>query len=176
MALVKPVIFQVAGYKNSGKTTIVSKLIKQLTEEGLNVVSIKHHGHSGKPDTVPDKDTQKHLGAGALASVVEGDGQLLLQAEKNVWTLEEQIQLLSFFQPDVILIEGFKNENYPKVLLLRSEADIELCSSLNNIQAVICWEKKMKQQLEAQTIIPCFHLSDQSGLSRVILLIKNQLD
>ena len=97
MALVKPVIFQVVGYQNSGKTTITAKLIETLGESGFKTVTIKHHGHGGRPDTAKQKDTEKHLDAGALASIIEGDGRLILQADNYESTLEEQIAMLEFF-------------------------------------------------------------------------------
>ncbi|GAA3320219.1 hypothetical protein GCM10020331_030320 [Ectobacillus funiculus] len=45
---VRPVILQIAGYQNSGKTTVAEQIISSLTKEGLRVASFKHHGHGGK--------------------------------------------------------------------------------------------------------------------------------
>jgi molybdopterin-guanine dinucleotide biosynthesis protein B len=93
VALVRPVIFQVVGYQNSGKTTFTAKLIETLVESGLKTVTIKHHGHGSRPDVVERKDTEKHLAAGARASIIEGDGRLILQADNYESTLEDQITL-----------------------------------------------------------------------------------
>ena len=77
MAMVKePVIFQVSGYQNSGKTTLVNKIISGLKGKGLSVVTIKHHGHGGKPETPEGKDSSNHIESGAAASIVEGGGRL----------------------------------------------------------------------------------------------------
>ncbi|HJV30673.1 MAG TPA: molybdopterin-guanine dinucleotide biosynthesis protein MobB, partial [Bacillales bacterium] len=89
MALVKPMIFQVVGYQNSGKTTFITKILKQLKIEGDSVGVIKHHGHGGKPDVYEQKDSARHIENGAIATIVEGNGRLLLQAEQAMWTLQE---------------------------------------------------------------------------------------
>lgn len=172
MALVKPVIFQVVGYQNSGKTTVMTALIKRLKEDGLNVVTIKHHGHGGKPEVVQNKDSAKHSDFGAGASVVEGGGRLLLQAEKPVWTLKEEIQLISFFAPDIILVEGHKSEPFPKLLLVRNQNDMELIKAAGNIQIIIFWEETPKNlQIEC----PSFHIQDLHYLDWVADYLKSQL-
>jgi molybdopterin-guanine dinucleotide biosynthesis adapter protein len=170
--LVKPFIFQIVGYKNSGKTTVMSKLIKRLKGDHRNVVAIKHHGHGGKPEAPANKDSTNHLESGAIASIVEGDGGLLLQAEKWIWTLEEKIQLASFFKPDIILIEGHKNEPYPKLLLLRGKEDLELLQ-LCNIQVIILWEEIPKE--DALKEIPSFYLNDTSVIDWTRDYLESQL-
>jgi molybdopterin-guanine dinucleotide biosynthesis protein B len=172
LALVKPFIFQVVGYKNSGKTTVMSNLIKRLKEDHLNVVAIKHHGHGGKPETAENKDSRRHLESGALVSIVEGDGGLLLQAEKAIWTLEEKVELAAFFKPDVILIEGHKNESYPKLLLLRGKEDFELLQ-LPNVQVIMLWgEIPIEDSLKE---IPSFYLDDPSAMDWTIDYLESQL-
>jgi molybdopterin-guanine dinucleotide biosynthesis adapter protein len=172
LALVKPLIFQIVGYKNSGKTTVMSKLIKRLKEDHLNVVAIKHHGHGGKPKAPENKDSTNHLESGALASIVEGDGGLLLQAEKTIWTLEEKIQLAAFFKPDIILIEGHKNEQYPKLVLLRGKEDLELLQ-LRNVQIIMLWEEIPKE--DSLKKIPSFYLNDTNAIDWTKDYLKKQL-
>ena len=53
------------GYQNSGKTTLVEKVIAELTRRGLRVGSLKHHGHHGFDIDVPAKDTWRHHQAGS---------------------------------------------------------------------------------------------------------------
>ncbi|MCQ6280979.1 molybdopterin-guanine dinucleotide biosynthesis protein B [Bacillus sp. EB600] len=175
MALVKPVIFQVVGYQNSGKTTVVSQLINQLKTEGMNIVTIKHHGHGGKPSVIENKDSSKHLDSGALASIVEGDGRLLLRAEKPNWTLKEEIDLLSFFKPDVILLEGFKGELFPKLLIVRKAEDLELLKEVRDIKIVITWDERLKLEVDSQIDIPCFQINDKRSIEWAIGYLKSQL-
>ncbi|MBD7938052.1 MULTISPECIES: molybdopterin-guanine dinucleotide biosynthesis protein B [Cytobacillus] len=138
--MVTPKILQVVGYQNSGKTTFVTQLVQALTEKDFNVATIKHHGH-GEPDVVTNKDSSRHIVSGASTTIVEGEGMLLMQAKKHIWTLEEQIQILTFMKPDVIIIEGHKKANYPKVLLLRDENDQCLIEQLSNIKYTVAKEE-----------------------------------
>lgn len=88
MAMVKePVIFQVSGYQNSGKTTLINKLISGLKEKGLSVITIKHHGHGGKPEAPEGKDSTSHIESGAAASLVEGEADCLcmLRRKAGAW-------------------------------------------------------------------------------------------
>lgn len=172
MALVKPVIFQVVGYQNSGKTTFTTKLIETLKDRGLRTVTIKHHGHGGKPEVAGQKDSSTHLSAGAIASLVEGDGRLVLQADDFEYSLEEQIDLLKFFRPDVILVEGYKRKNYPKLLLLRDKSDFSLLKIINNVTGVVFWKKDMADFLTENGLAPSFHISDEAAINWVVQFIE----
>jgi molybdopterin-guanine dinucleotide biosynthesis adapter protein len=176
MALVKPLIFQIVGYQNSGKTTIMTKILKQLKLEGLITVSIKHHGHGGMPDVNGQKDSAIHIDNGAIASIVEGNGRLLLQAEKINWTLQEKIQLMGFFGPDIILIEGHKKESYPKLLLIREKEDVEPLLKLDNIKLIMVWNNGMKEELAEKVNIPCIQIDDPSGIKRIVTFLQNELN
>lgn len=162
MALVKPVVFQIAGYQNSGKTTLILELIEKLSAGGMKIATVKHHGHGGKPDVLETKDSGRHISAGAAFSLVEGGGRILIQAEKTHWTLYEEIELLSFFKPDVILIEGYKNEKYPKAVILRDENDLSLLEKLENIKVVLYRDGNLANHLKDSSI-PAFDAADQNG-------------
>ena len=159
MALVKPVLFQIAGYQNSGKTTLSLRLIKELTAAGLKVATIKHHGHGGRPEVAEAKDSDMHVKAGAAVSLVEGGGRMIIQAENGKWSLSEEIDMLSFFKPDVILIEGYKNELYPKAVILRDESDLELVEKLDNIQVVLCRNPELANMLK-ESDLPVLNIDD----------------
>ena len=133
-----PSLLQIVGYQNSGKTTLVEKIVHALAERKIKVATIKHHGHGGFPE-VAQKDSERHRKAGAVVSSVEGAGLLSLSSLREEWSLQEIIRLYEFFEVDIILIEGYKKESYPKVVLLRSEEDVELLHKVENIVAVITW-------------------------------------
>jgi molybdopterin-guanine dinucleotide biosynthesis adapter protein len=164
MAVVTPVIFQVVGYQNSGKTTITTKLIEALVKKGLKTVTIKHHGHGGKLTALPQKDSEKHLNAGAFASIVEGAGCLQLQANNFFPSIDDQIELMKFFHPDVILIEGYKLEPFPKLLLLRDERDLPLLNTVSNISAIVYWKEEMQKQITTRVNVPSFHIHNEGAL------------
>ena len=111
----KPVLIAVSGVKNSGKTTLIQKLIPKLTEKELKVATIKHDGHDF--DTKHYKeDNFQHYQAGAQASVVFSKTQWM-RVQKEERPLEQFIE--EFQEMDFILIEGCKQASYPKVELLR---------------------------------------------------------
>ena len=175
MAVVnKPIVFQVVGYQNSGKTTLVKKIIEQLTARSFSVATIKHHGHGGKPDTMEDKDSSGHISAGALASLVEGDGRILLQAEKTTWAISEQLAILGTLQPNMIIIEGHKNEDYPKVVILRTIEDKELLEKLSNIKAVIYWDESLTREKNKFSSIPFFSIHDEQACEWVCAWLTKQ--
>jgi molybdopterin-guanine dinucleotide biosynthesis adapter protein len=156
MAMVKPVLFQLVGYQNSGKTTSMYEVITRLSTQGYKVVTIKHHGHGGKPDMAENKDSGRHVKAGAFASLIEGEGRVLLQAEKANWNLAEQIQLASALSPDTILIEGHKHEGFPKAVLLRDETDLHLLEELTNIKVILSRQQELAYMLQKDLSYPVY--------------------
>lgn len=175
MALVKPFIFQVVGYQNSGKTTVVSQLIHMLKNKGLHVAAIKHHGHGGRPDIMESKDSSNHIVAGAAVSLVEGGGRLLLQAEQPSWSLAEEIELAIFFKPDVILIEGHKRESYPKLLLVKQKNDLELLKRLKQVEAVFIWDDTFRKEVASHLSVPCYQIGDPEGMEWLTHYILEKL-
>lgn len=151
-------ILQIVGYQNSGKTTLTEKLIQAFSDEGMKVATIKHHGHGGYPE-VPQKDSERHRQAGAVVSTVEGAGLLSLSSLRDEWPLQEIIRLYQFFEVDLILIEGYKTENYPKVVLLRTNEDIALLDKVENVRAVITWDDAVQS---LQETYKTFHISEEA--------------
>ncbi|MGM2512035.1 molybdopterin-guanine dinucleotide biosynthesis protein B [Bacillus cereus group sp. BceL035] len=152
-----PSLLQIVGYQNSGKTTLVEKIVHALAERKIEVATIKHHGHGGVPE-VAQKDSERHRKAGAVVSSVEGAGLLSLSSLREEWSLQEIIRLYEFFEVDIILIEGYKKESYPKVVLLRSEEDVELLHKVENIVAVITWHDAPANLREEYKV---FHITEE---------------
>ncbi|HDR7799599.1 molybdopterin-guanine dinucleotide biosynthesis protein B [Bacillus tropicus] len=152
-----PSILQIVGYQNSGKTTLVEKVVCALAERKMKVATIKHHGHGGFPE-VAQKDSERHRKAGAIVSSVEGAGLLSMSSLREDWSLQEIIRLYEFFEVDTILIEGYKKESYPKVVLLRSAEDVELLHKVENIVAVITWYDAPANLREEYTV---FHITEE---------------
>ena len=108
---VKPVIYAISGYKNSGKTTLMTALIAELTRRGYRVASIKHDGHDSDPD-VPGTDSYRHRRAGAYGTAVFSQKRFMVT---KTWEKPDMNALISAFpEADVLLLEGFKDSSYPK--------------------------------------------------------------
>ncbi len=129
-------IIQVVGYKNSGKTTLSTKLIEYFSNKGINVASLKHHGHGGLPLGLEETDSAKHLKAGAVISGVEGDGMFQL-TKQNSWDVEEMLNFYRSLDTELVIIEGFKAHHYQKIVLIRNENDLELLEAITNIKAIV---------------------------------------
>ena len=108
LELKRPAVLAVSGLHNSGKTTLLEKLLPALRSRGLKVGVIKHDGHDFTPD-VPGTDSYRLREAGAEGvAVYSGQRYLLTEA----FRLTEQ-DLLALFERhgyDLVLLEGFKIE------------------------------------------------------------------
>jgi molybdopterin-guanine dinucleotide biosynthesis adapter protein len=155
-------VFQIVGYQNSGKTTLMEKVIQAAVKQGRRVASIKHHGHGGVPDG--QKDSERHQQAGAMLAGVEGDGILQLAIARDRWLLQDIIALYRPFSVDCIFVEGYKKEPYPKAVLIRDEKDLPLLK-LENIQCVISWIDLP----ESQMVYPVFRLEQDEAYVALIL-------
>lgn len=106
-------ILQVTGFKNSGKTTTVNRMVEYLKAEGLKVAVIKHHHRDEVHDD--STDTGKFIRSGADFTVLNTPGTVMT-VENKAPDLHAQIDQLSG-QVDFILIEGYKEEDYPKIFM-----------------------------------------------------------
>lgn len=108
-----PFVFAVSGYKNTGKTTLITRLIPELTSRGYRVAVIKHDGHDFTPD-VPGTDSFRHREAGAYGTAVYSDHRFMVTRQ---WEQADEKFLMGMFpEADIILIEGLKNSDYPKYI------------------------------------------------------------
>jgi len=116
-----PPIVSVIGKSKSGKTTLIEKLIKELKSRGYRVATIKHAPQGVNFDE-PDKDSWRHLQAGSEATIISSpDKIVLIKPVAQEPTLDEITRLLGE-DCDIILTEGFKQGNAPKIEVHRKEA------------------------------------------------------
>lgn len=151
----------ISGYKNVGKTTLIEKLIPELTKAGLRVATVKHDGHSFEPD-VPGTDSHRFFQAGACASMVyDGEKYALVQRQP----VTERFLREFAFEADLVLLEGFKHSDYPKLELLREENHVEPMDFLKGRIAYVA-DTKMKEMDEN---VPIFHPDDISSIAAFII-------
>lgn len=115
-------ILAVSGVKNSGKTTLINRMIPFFTERGLKVAVIKHDGHEFEAD-VPGTDSWKHKRAGAYGTAVFSATKYMIVKEEPAVTFETLAAC--FPEADLILFEGGKFSDFPKIELVRSEISRE---------------------------------------------------
>jgi len=112
-----------AAYSGTGKTTLLEKLIPVLSEEGLRLAVIKHAHHDFDID-IPGKDSYKLRKAGAIDTIVASSKRWARihenQSNDKEPDLNVLIKELNKQTLDIILVEGFKHENIPRIELRRA--------------------------------------------------------
>ncbi|WP_050604024.1 molybdopterin-guanine dinucleotide biosynthesis protein B [Ruegeria sp. 6PALISEP08] len=130
-------VFGVTGWKNAGKTGLMERLVAEITGRGFTVSTVKHAHHSVDVDQ-PGTDSHRHRMAGA-SEVLLASGQRIAVMQELRGAPEPALdELLSRLSPvDLVLIEGFKRENHPKIEAFRAEAGHTLMAPENTtIRAV----------------------------------------
>ena len=115
-------IVGVAGWKNSGKTGLVERLVAEFSARGLTVSTIKHAHHGFDVDQ-PGADSFRHRAAGAREVLVTSARRWALMHE-NSGDEAGLSDLLDKLEPaDVVIVEGFKRAGIPKIETRRAGAD-----------------------------------------------------
>ncbi|WP_423055316.1 molybdopterin-guanine dinucleotide biosynthesis protein B [Zhaonella formicivorans] len=152
-------IVSVVGRSNSGKTTYLEKLLKEIKKRGYRVATIKHHCHDFEIDQ-PGKDTWRHAEAGADVTVISSPHKMALiekvEKEKNLDEIAELIQNV-----DLIITEGYKKGNKPKIEILRKAVSDDLVCPPEELMAVVT-------DVDLNLDIPCFSLEDAVGLANFL--------
>ncbi|RAP25859.1 hypothetical protein C2W64_02333 [Brevibacillus laterosporus] len=157
-------VMQFVGYSNSGKTTLLCKLIERFTQAGVRLGVIKHDGHDFELDQ-RGKDTWNFRQAGAPMVAIQSATQTAWM-ENDAVPLPQLISRMSQQGADLILVEGFKQESYPKFVVIRREADLELLDKLHNIVAMVSWLPTQKMS------IPVFSIDQEDEIFQFIQTYK----
>ena len=113
-------IIGLAGWSGSGKTTLVTKLIPRLIARGLKVSTLKHAHHGFDLDQ-PGKDSFFHRAAGATEVIISSAKRWAILHElrgEAEWDLGALVAKMS--PVDLVLVEGFKRDNFPKLEIHRA--------------------------------------------------------
>jgi len=154
-----PPIISIVGNSNSGKTTLIEKLIRELKSRGYRVATIKH-AHQGMTFDESNKDSWRHIQAGSEATVISSpDKIVLIKPVARKSSLDEIVRLVGD-DPDIILAEGFKQSDAPKIEVHRRGAGPPL-SGIKKIIAIATDEP-----LETKT--KQFSLDDVEGLADLL--------
>ena len=131
-------VFGVVGWKNNGKTTLVERLISQLTSMGYKVSSVKHAHHNVDIDE-PGRDSYRHRAAGAKQTLLATQNRWALMREHREQDTPKLEQLLPLFEPcDLVIVEGYKGAVHPKLEIVRHlNKEGLLADQMPNIVALV---------------------------------------
>ncbi|CCK82536.1 molybdopterin-guanine dinucleotide biosynthesis protein B [Desulfobacula toluolica] len=115
----KPKIITIVGKSNSGKTTLLEKLIACLTQRGYKIGSVKH-AHDGFEMDKEGKDSWRHRKAGAKSTLVITHNKAAIIKDDTTSYIEKMKYYLS--DMDIILAEGFKKQTLPKIEIFRTQS------------------------------------------------------
>ena len=110
----------VVGRHNSGKTTLVVKLIAELVARGHDVGSVKHHHRESFEIDVPGKDSYRHREAGASETIISCPNQIAV-----IKTVDRERECSEIVRKmpghDIVIVEGYRKSGLPTIEIMRAE-------------------------------------------------------
>lgn len=160
----------IAGWKNSGKTTLVTRLVAEFSGRSLDVATVKHAHHAFQIDD-GDTDSARHRQAGASQVAIVSQARWAVVRElRNVPepTLEDIISRLN--PCDLIIVEGYKRAPIPKIEARRTGAldKRPLIGTDAHVVAIAA------DHPVADVTVPVFDLDDIAAIARFILTQSRQ--
>ena len=114
-------IFGITGWKNTGKTGLIERLVSHIGADGLRVSTLKHAHHHFDVDS-KGKDSYRHRAAGAQQVLLASSKRWALMSELRDTPEPSLQELIAQMTPvDLLLIEGWKNERHPKIETWRTQ-------------------------------------------------------
>ena len=159
-------VIQFVGYSNSGKTSLVVAIIEALQGMGIKVGVIKHDGHDFEMDH-EGKDTWKFRQAGASLVAIQSATKTAYLEQGSV-ALDKLIARMEEGGAELIIIEGYKREGYPKIAVIREAKDVYLLDQITNVLGVASW-------IELTNLsIPVCHVDDQEKVLQMMLVHREK--
>ena len=155
-------VYGVMGWKNSGKTGLMERLVAEITGRGFSVSTVKHVHHDVDLD-IPGKDTFRHRKAGATETVLASAHRFALMREHR-GPEPELTEVLSRLAPvDLVLVEGYKRDAHPKIEVWREETGHPLIQPGDPLVRAVATDAALSLP------VPVLDLNDTAGVADFIL-------
>ena len=164
----RPPIFGIIGWKDSGKTTLVERLIEEFTMRGVCVSAIKHAHHTFDIDH-PNRDSYKFRSAGARRTAIVSRNRWAMIHElrdEDEPSLDEVIQHIGAC--DLILVEGYKSAKFDKIEVRNPNNNKPLLAPDDPFIKAVAFQGEIHD-----TNLPSFHVDE---ISKIADFIKNHLE
>lgn len=157
-----PPIVSLIGKANSGKTTLLEKLLPELTLRGLRVGIIKHHVHAFAMDQ-PGKDTWRHKQAGASVVALSSPSGLGVIRDTERDLDPDEVVGLYFNAVDLVITEGYKSGPFPKIEIYRATVHDQPLPDRDGTWLAMVSDQPLSCGL------PLFGLDDAAGLADFLI-------
>lgn len=162
--MTKQKIFGISGWKNSGKTTLTASLIKELSGRGHKISSVKHAHHHFDVDQ-PGTDSYKHRQSGAGEVMLASSKRYVLMhdiaPDEDEPDLDELVAKMA--QVDLILVEGFKSSNIPKIQAIRQQSISN--AGKTKMQNIVAYASDGAVEAD----LPVYDINDIKGMADFVL-------
>jgi molybdopterin-guanine dinucleotide biosynthesis protein MobB len=157
-------IFGVAGWKNSGKTGLMERLVAEICARGITVSTIKHAHHAFDVDQ-PGKDSHRHRVAGAREVLLASGKRWALMHELRDVPEPPLADLIAHLSPvDLVLIEGYKRADHPKIEAHRAETGKPLLAYDDPHVIAIASDEALPD-----ATVPVLDLDDTAAIADLVL-------
>lgn len=159
----------IVGRSNSGKTTLIEQLIIEFKRRGYRVATIKHAGHGFQWDR-EGKDSWRHRMAGASTVIIVSSTDLGIITDLDKELSPDELKGKYIRDVDIILAEGYKYSNYPKIGIIRLEGDEEFFADQKDSLIALASNRSVDLG------VPCLKLEDTGAIADFIekeILKKN---
>lgn len=154
-------VVSVVGRSNTGKTTLIEKMIRELTVRDYRVATIKHNLHGFEIDH-PGKDSWRHRAAGARLTVLASPKKVaLIRDVDRDYTIDE-IRSRYVEDADIIIVEGYKENDFPKIEVFRSSLGQKLLGEKKGKLLAVASDRPLGVD------VPCLDINDARGIVDLI--------
>lgn len=167
-----PRVFGISGWKNSGKTSLTERLVGEIVRRGFRVSTVKHAHHEFDIDK-PGTDSFRHRQAGAAEVAIVSGARYAIMHELRGEPEPVLNDILARLAPcDLVLVEGYKSEDIPKIEVRRREAkSLEPLAPEDAHIVAIAADHPVED-----TALPVFNLDDTQDIADFILLVTGLSD
>ncbi|MCU0485413.1 MAG: molybdopterin-guanine dinucleotide biosynthesis protein B [Anaerolineales bacterium] len=154
-------LLTVIGKSGCGKTTLIEKLVREISSRGYRLATVKHHSHAGFEVDTPGKDSWRFAQAGSQQVVIAAPDKFATYRK-----LERELSLdeiaAEIHDVDLILVEGYKRSNKPSLEVVRAANSLELIGSVGQRIALVT-------DADLECGVPRFDLDDIPGIVEFIV-------
>ncbi len=154
-------VVSIVGRSDTGKTTLIEKLVRELTSRGYRIGTIKHDVHGFDIDR-EGKDSYRHRAAGSRITVISSPAKAAVITDTDRDMDIDEIVFKYMDGVDLIITEGYKGNSKPKIEVYRKEAYPDLlCTADDNLLA-------LATDIIHDLGVPQYDINDAGGLATLI--------